>query len=62
MQSLEKEQEEKQPAEQHTIPENLDFLDTEIDTLMIEAEEKATNALNQLNLTGNIFEPKENTA
>jgi hypothetical protein len=29
---------------------------------MIEAEEKTTNALNQLNLAGNIFDqPKENT-
>ena len=60
VQSLEKESEEKTPLEQSTIPDNLDFLDSEIEKLMIEAEEKATNALNQLNLTGNIFdEPRD---
>ena len=60
VQSLEKESEEKTPLEQSTIPDNLDFLDSEIEKLMIEAEVKATNALNQLNLTGNIFdEPRD---
>lgn len=61
VQSLEKEQEEaeKKPEKiQNTtfqIPDNLDFLDAEINDLMIEAEEKATKALDQLNLSGNLF-------
>ena len=60
MQSLEKEQEEGQKVEgvapgqpiQISIPENLDFLDDEIDKLMKTAEENAANALSKLNLTG----------
>ena len=60
VQSLEKEQEEGQKVEkvapgqpiQISIPENLDFLDNEIDKLMKTAEENAANALSKLNLTG----------
>ena len=71
MQTLEKEQEEaeKKPekAQNNTtslhIPDNLDFLAAEINDLMIEAEKKATKALDQINLSGNLFDqPRESTA
>ena len=34
------------------IPENIDFLDDQIDQLMKQAEESAANALSKLNLGG----------
>lgn len=37
---------------QINIPQNLDFLDSEIDKLMKSAEEHAANALSKLNLAG----------
>lgn len=62
VQSLEKENEEGLKPEktnnygaqvvQVNIPENLDFLDDEIEKLMKQAEENAANALSKLNLGG----------